>query len=904
MLNGHLSHDTHGNRLYEDVKHFKEDMYYLSNMHGLLDEYTARHSSSNRGPFKPKIVGPHGSDNDYTTEERLQGSSYALDDSTYDDEEPKKVTTRSWSWDKQDGHNRVRQEPFSATNGGKSWSHNPKRSRTHSDDSVEAEHHSSAMSSEEEAQSATIKGASTRSENPCSFSTRKSRSQLSPQQVLESRTWSSGTNKKSSLDFPTSIEEDGELDAPFVASHSRQQGPMISHGGSTATSSQQAQHNMEDSLGIMGDREPTGRSRPFSMLLQDYTMSLGQERNSLPRRKYGSKRVKDLVQANSNPAAMATESKSESARGSASQRRREAKTCRPKMEGARAKSRAQNSAKSRKGKELDDLSNSLKNETELEEFNRRVASLALQMIPRDSSSAALEYQSRHATAPGTKQFGCSKPSGKKDKNAFLNKPDHKRKNVGNKLRQRGRCFVQDAKSQDKEGGGARRAPVPPSKPASKFGPATKSQPKRKGGKPVSFSKSSASNSSSKTKSTEATAVSSNQRQQKLSEAEFPTEGKEIHTGGKSRVNFKDDVADGNSENIVTPAGTPHTMKKKQCGSFYSSIMGAKERTPYNPSGMTPYTPATRPQQEPSSSNVKFSRGVPLSEAKKRLHLDDMLSPCLRASRSEGLFENGELQEDEDASYQSLSISGDSSSRQSRGSEEPEELEPPGREPPGRPNKLAGVFEKLQMEDLGEDQENLSTIEEDEIDTTGLTKSQLEDSFIRAQLNLSRSQVKEAWNSQHDQVLEPDNVEGQEDTDYADHSQRHTEELSFEQMQMLDLPYQETPECGTESCNWAFKRTVENAGPMEESQYHILQVHNHARQNRRRELKGILLNGDMGIDTPDEDGMTLLLIAAENGYEKLARMLIHDFEADLTCVDNFGNTALHYALKNGTFQSLQ
>lgn len=43
---------------------------------------------------------------------------------------------------------------------------------------------------------------------------------------------------------------------------------------------------------------------------------------------------------------------------------------------------------------------------------------------------------------------------------------------------------------------------------------------------------------------------------------------------------------------------------------------------------------------------------------------------------------------------------------------------------------------------------------------------------------------------------------------------------------------------------------------------------------------------------------LAQIAAENGYDKLAKMLIHDFEADLMCVDNFGNTVLHYSIKNG------
>ena len=54
------------------------------------------------------------------------------------------------------------------------------------------------------------------------------------------------------------------------------------------------------------------------------------------------------------------------------------------------------------------------------------------------------------------------------------------------------------------------------------------------------------------------------------------------------------------------------------------------------------------------------------------------------------------------------------------------------------------------------------------------------------------------------------------------------------------------------------------------------------------------DGDVGPDTVDYNGNTLLIVAAQNNNRKVLKLLLRR-EASLDAQNTKGNTALHYAL---------
>lgn len=710
---------------------------------------------------------------------------------------------------------------------------------------------------------------STRSDNPCCFSTRKSLFARSPQRVPESQTWSS--KSKTSL-WADSLPGEEQSNTDKSSSVAPKMHLTASHNSSAVNTAQSAAHVVTDMLDI--DINDDGGVRSSHSFLH------GSEDHRLPQRK---RYVKKKGPADVRQSAEV--SPQETGRQKESDIQKRALSCRPKLQSSKSAQKTKDkSHKPRKSKARestnDALAGSFRHENDVETFNRRVASLALQMIPQQQVESKSRKGSVDKKSGGSSRSSLKKSAKKGSKsNAFpFDNAQGKPKNMGRKLRQRGRCFVQASKPSKQEG----RVPMPPEKAKSNkrvSGVSYKSQ-QRKMDRTESEKVKTPFTSSKKKKKPSVSPESEQQTQDAAVSAD-----QKSSSGAKTRVNFKDETAE-HEEATITPEATPTPSNKKRGGSsFHSSIMGAKERTPYNPTGMTPYTPAAQVTGEPNSA-VKFSKGVPLSEAKKRLQMDDLLSPCFRASRCEALFE-GESDDanNSKASYESLSISGDSSSRDSRGksfasrsdAEDGSEHEDMENQPPAphkRPSMLAGVFAKLQMEDLEVGEQNfLSTIEEDEVDLNSLTQSQLQDSFVRAQLSLpsprSSNRVVDV-----DQVNVPEPKRESPNTD--------DDCKTFEELQMQDIPLEDMDEIDTSSPRRDGREQEYAAGPMTTSQHHIFAskllellvqvrtqdislkyshfaVHNHARHNRRDKLREILDRDEIDVDTPDEDGMTLLLV---------------------------------------------
>ena len=78
----------------------------------------------------------------------------------------------------------------------------------------------------------------------------------------------------------------------------------------------------------------------------------------------------------------------------------------------------------------------------------------------------------------------------------------------------------------------------------------------------------------------------------------------------------------------------------------------------------------------------------------------------------------------------------------------------------------------------------------------------------------------------------------------------------------------------------------------------------ARHGRYKEAKALLKSealaapdGTYGVDTRDEYGNTALMVACQNGQNKIAKMCVR-YGADVNAQNARGNTALHFASAYG------
>jgi hypothetical protein len=74
------------------------------------------------------------------------------------------------------------------------------------------------------------------------------------------------------------------------------------------------------------------------------------------------------------------------------------------------------------------------------------------------------------------------------------------------------------------------------------------------------------------------------------------------------------------------------------------------------------------------------------------------------------------------------------------------------------------------------------------------------------------------------------------------------------------------------------------------------VYSLCRHNKYREIESLLEKG-APVDATDEFGNTPLIIAAQNGYKRMTKLLLrHD--ADINAQNNRGNTPLHFSYAYG------
>ena len=82
-------------------------------------------------------------------------------------------------------------------------------------------------------------------------------------------------------------------------------------------------------------------------------------------------------------------------------------------------------------------------------------------------------------------------------------------------------------------------------------------------------------------------------------------------------------------------------------------------------------------------------------------------------------------------------------------------------------------------------------------------------------------------------------------------------------------------------------------PFNSEEHAVLRVFEAARDGDMETVRKALRNMDVTTFTRDSHGNTLLIVAAETGDRKLARMLIR-FGIDVNLVNSAGNSALHVA----------